>query len=385
MATRLAPITESTASASVSRARDSSLLIELAGDWRLSATLPSAEAARREIASEPKPPKVILDGRKIGSWDSTLLIFIESIASACRMRQVAVDLALLPPGVARLIRLAEAVPERKGARAETRRVPLLERIGVRALSAWSSAQSFVDMTGALTIAFAKLIRGVARFQRVDLLQLIQECGANALGIVTLISFLVGVILAFMGAVQLQQFGASIYVADLVGIGIVREMGAMMTGIIMAGRTGAAFAAQLGTMKVTEEIDALTTMGISPVEFLVMPRFIALVLMMPLLCLYSDLMGIAGGAAVGATMLGIPLKLYYQETIAALTLTQLLGGLFKATTYGALIALTGCVSGLQCGASASAVGDATTRAVVNGIVLIVAACGLFAVIFNVLRI
>ena len=385
MARWLAAISESTASASLSRARDSSLLIELAGDWRLSGTVPSADAARGEIASDPKPPKVILDGRMIGSWDSALLIFIESISEASRMRQVPVDLALLPAGVARLISLAEAVPERKGARAETRGVPLLERIGMGALSAWGSAQGFVTLIGALAIAFGKLIRGVARYRRVDLLQLIQECGANALGIVTLISFLVGVILAFMGAVQLQQFGASIYVADLVGIGIVREMGAMMTGIIMAGRTGAAFAAQLGTMKVTEEIDALTTMGISPVEFLVMPRFIALVLMMPLLCLYSDLMGIAGGAAVGATMLGIPLKLYYQETIAAVTLTQLFGGLFKATTYGALIALAGCVSGMQCGGSASAVGDATTRAVVSGIVLIVAACGLFAVIFNVLGI
>lgn len=378
-------MSKSAARASVFRVRDSSLVLELVGDWRLSGSLPSGDAAEREIAADPKPAKVSLDGRKIGSWDSALLIFIDSIASACRMRQVDLDLTLLPPGVARLIRLAEAVPERKGAHGEHRKAPFLERVGMGALSAWSVAEASVGLIGALTLALGKMIRGTARYRRVDLLQIVQECGANALGIVTLISFLVGVILAFMGAVQLQQFGASIYVADLVGIGIVREMGAMMTGIIMAGRTGAAFAAQLGTMKVTEEIDALTTMGISPVEFLVMPRLIALVLMMPLLCLYSDLMGIVGGATVGATMLGIAPKLYYQETVAAITLTQLFGGLFKATTYGALIALAGCVSGMQCGSSASAVGDATTRAVVRGIVLIVVACGLFAVAFSVLGI
>ncbi len=376
---------ESTASISVSRPPDSSLVIELSGDWQLSRTLPSPVPAEREIAAGPKPAKVRLDGRRLGHWDSGLLIFIDAIATVCRTQQVELDLSLLPSGVARLIQLAEAVPERKGARAEKRKAPFLERVGVGALSAWSVAQGFVGLVGEITIAFSKIIRGTARYRRVDVLEMVQDCGANALGIVTLISFLVGVILAFMGAVQLQQFGASIYVADLVAIGIVREMGAMMTGIIMAGRTGASFAAQLGTMKVTEEIDALTTMGISPVEFLVMPRFIALMLMMPLLCLYSDLLGIAGGAAVGATMLGIPLKLYYQETVAAITLTQLFGGLFKATSYGALVALAGCVSGMQCGASASAVGDATTRAVVSGIVLIVAACGLFAVVFNVLGI
>ena len=147
--------------------------------------------------------------------------------------------------------------------------------------------------GEVTLAFVKLVRMRARYRTADLFLIIQECGPQALPIVTLISFLVGVIMAFVGAVQLQQFGAQIYVADLVGIAVVRDMGAMMTGIIMAGRTGAAFAAKLGTMKVTQEIDALITLGFSPLEFLVLPRVIALCLMMPLLCLYSDLMGILG--------------------------------------------------------------------------------------------
>ena len=171
----------------------------------------------------------------------------------------------------------------------------------------------------MSITFVRLFRMKVRFRAVDLFLLIQQCGAEALPIVTLISFLVGVILAFVGAVQLKQFGAQIYVADLVGIAMVREMGAMMTGIIMAGRTGAAFAAQLGTMKVTQEIDAFTTMGFSPLEFLVLPRVIALVLMMPLLCLYSDLVGVLGGAAIGVGMLDLSWTTYFRETTNAIDL------------------------------------------------------------------
>ena len=202
---------------------------------------------------------------------------------------------------------------------------------------------------------------------------------------SLIAFLVGVILAFMGAVQLSQFGASIYVADLVGIGMVRDMGAMMTAIIMSGRTGAAFAAKLGTMKVTQEIDALTTMGISPLEFLVLPRVLALLMMMPLLCLFADFVGILGGAFVGVAMLDLSLTSYLRETISSITFVDFAGGIIKGTTYGGLIALAGCLRGFQCGDSSSAVGDAATAAVVMSIVMVVAACGAFAVAFNFLGI
>jgi phospholipid/cholesterol/gamma-HCH transport system permease protein len=225
----------------------------------------------------------------------------------------------------------------------------------------------------------------ARFQTVDLFLFMQQSGAQALPIITLLSFLVGVILAFIGAVQLQRFGAQIYVADLVGIAIVREMGAVMTGIIMAGRTGAAFASQIGTMKVTQEIDAFTTIGLSPHEFLVLPRVIALVLMMPLLCLYADFIGVLGGAVVGTGMLNISWTAYVRETTKAITLGDVFGGVFKSTVYGVLIALFGCLRGLQCGKSSSAVGDAATSAVVTGIVAVVAACGIFAVVFYVLGI
>ena len=171
---------------------------------------------------------------------------------------------------------------------------------------------------------------------------------QALGIVTLISFLIGLILAFMGAVQLRQFGAQIFVADLVGLGMTREMGAVMTGIIMAGRTGAAFAAQLGTMQVNEEIDALQTMGIPPMEFLVLPRMLALMLMMPLLCVYADMMGMLAGLLIGTGLLDLSLVEYVNETRKAVHLVDFGLGLGKSIVFGALVALAGCLRGMQCG-------------------------------------
>jgi phospholipid/cholesterol/gamma-HCH transport system permease protein len=361
------------------------LIVRLTGAWHLRRELPSALPVQRQLEARSKPRRVAFDGSAITNWDSGLLVYLREILDVAHARAVPVDLTGLPPGARRLIELAEAVPERKGARADTKRESLLARVGNASIGYGLSLGEFVSFIGELSIAFSRFIRGKARYRRTDLLQLIQACGASALGIVTLISFLVGVILAFMGAVQLQQFGASIYVADLVGIGTVREMGAMMTAIIMAGRTGAAFAAQLGTMKVTEEIDAYRTMGISPLEFLVLPRMLALIVMMPLLCLYADLVGILGGAMIGTTMLDIPLGSYLRETASAITFTMLFGGLFKATFYGVLIAIAGCLCGFKCGNSSSAVGDAATQAVVMGIVMIVTACGIFAVVFNILGI
>jgi phospholipid/cholesterol/gamma-HCH transport system permease protein len=227
--------------------------------------------------------------------------------------------------------------------------------------------------------------GRAQFRRSDLILISQESGAQALPIVSLISLLVGLILAFIGAVQLMMFGAQIYVANLVGIAMVRVMGAIMTGIIMSGRTGASFAAQLGTMQVNEEIDALKTLGVSPMEFLVLPRMLALVLMMPLLCLYADLMGVLGGLIVGVGMLDLNLMEYYNQTRAAVGLNDLLIGLFHSLVFGVLVALAGCLRGLQCGRSASAVGDATTSAVVTGIVSIIVATAIITVMTNVLGI
>ena len=370
---------------SFDRVGDATLLVRLAGPWHLRRDVPSAALALRELAATPAPKRISFDASGLTGWDSGLVSFLAQIGEACRDLDIAVDREGLPAGLKRLLELADAVPEKKGARGVESKASWLARIGEASIGYGLSLREFLSFLGELTVALGRFVRGKARYRGVDFLQLLQDCGAGAVGIVSLIAFLVGVILAFMGAVQLQKFGAAIYVADLVAIGTTREMGAMMTAIIMSGRTGAAFAAQLGTMKVTEEIDALTTMGIAPAEFLVVPRVLALVLMMPLLCLFADLVGILGGAFVGVTVLDLSALTYYRETVAAVHLGNLFGGLFKATVYGGLIAVAGCLRGFQCGKSSSAVGDAATQAVVTAIVMVVVACGLFAFLFNILGI
>lgn len=361
------------------------MIVGLAGPWHLGKDAPSASLLARELSGGCPPQRLCFDSARLTHWDSSLISFLTQASEICRARGITEDRGGLPRGLRRLVELAEAVPEKKGARAGTSKAAFLARVGNASIGYGTSVSEFLEFLGQLTLALGKFVRGKARYRRIDLLEAVQQCGAGALGIVTLIAFLVGVILAFMGAVQLSQFGAAIYVADLVGIGMVREMGAMMTAIIMSGRTGAAFAAKLGTMKVTQEIDALTTMGISPLEFLVLPRTLALILMMPLLCLFADLAGIVGGMFVGVGMLDLSITNYVRETISTLTLLNLFGGLLKATVYGALIAIAGCLRGFQCGNSSSAVGDAATQAVVTSIVMVVAACGAFAVVFSILGI
>jgi phospholipid/cholesterol/gamma-HCH transport system permease protein len=370
---------------SFARADKSTLVVRLSGDWHLRHGLPSPELVEKQLDAAPKPTRLTFDAAGLQDWDSGLLTFLMGVSEVCHKRKLPADWGPLPEGVRGLIQLAEAVPEKTGARHEASHTSFIEQLGREAISYARGLDDFLRFLGEVAIAFARLCVGKARFRRVDLMIVIQDCGANALGIVTLVTFLVGVILAFEGAVQLQQFGASIVVADLVGIAMSRDMGAMMAAIIMAGRTGAAFAAQLGSMKVTQEIDALTTMGISPLEFLVVPRVLALFLMVPLLAVYADCMGVAGGAFVSATMLHIPVGTYLRETQHAVTLTDILGGIFKAAVYGIIIAVAGCLRGLQCGNSSSAVGDAATEAVVTGVVYTIVACGIFAFIFNVLGI
>jgi phospholipid/cholesterol/gamma-HCH transport system permease protein len=370
---------------SFQRRDDTTLLVRLYGSWRLRGRLPSASIVDHEFHSTANLRAVAFDTQELISWDSSVLTFLAELSELCRNRGIKMNREGLPIGVQKLLALAEAVPERKGARRKVTQASFLERIGSGTVGLAGSAKEMLAFLGDMTVTFLALLRLKAHYRASDLFLLIQQCGAQALPIVTLISFLVGVILAFVGAVQLKQFGAQIYVADLVGIAMMREMGAMMTGIIMAGRTGAAFAAQLGTMKVTQEVDALTTAGFSPLEFLVLPRVLALILMLPLLCLYADFVGVIGGAVIGVGMLDLSWTTYFNETANAISLTDISGGVFKASVYGVLIALSGCLRGLQCGNSSSAVGDAATSAVVTGIVAIVMACGIFAVIFYILGI
>jgi len=367
---------------SFEKSGDDGLVIRLSGSWSLKGGLPSVADAAERMASATR---ISFDARELDAWDTSLLTFLMKFLDLCKKNRIAVDRSGLPSGLGRLLDLAEAVPERKGARKTAIDRPLLERVGDATIAGAGSTVQALTFLGELTVVFGKFFRFKARYRAWDLFLFIQECGAQALPVVTLISFLSGVILAFVGAVQLRLFGGQIYIADLVAIGMVREMGAMMTAIIMAGRTGAAFAAQLGTMKVTQEIDAFTAMGFPPMEFLVLPRVIALTAMMPLLCLYSDLVGILGGAAIGVGMLDLSWTTYYLETTHAITLGYIFVGLFKSVVYGTLIAFFGCLRGLQCGNSSSAVGDAATSAVVSAIVASIVANGILAVVFYVVDI
>jgi phospholipid/cholesterol/gamma-HCH transport system permease protein len=358
------------------------LVVRLSGPWSLRGGLPSIAEVAQRLGSAGR---VSFDTRELTAWDSGLLTFLTKVIDLCRKKDIEIDLSGLPAGIRRLLELAEAVPERKGARRHEVKEALLERIGETTIETAVSTVETLAFLGEMTAAFGRFLRMKARYRAWDLLLQIQECGAQALPIVTLISFLVGVILAFVGAVQLKQFGGQIYIADLVAIGMLREMGAMMTAVIMAGRTGAAFAAQLGTMKVTQEIDAFVAMGFPPMEFLVLPRVVALTLMMPLLTLYADFVGVLGGAAIGIGMLDLSWATYYLETTRAIRLGDMFGGVFKGAVYAVLIGFFGCLRGLQCGRSASAVGDATTSAVVSGIVASIVACGILAVVFYVVGI
>ena len=361
------------------------LLIRLKGSWTIGQKLPSVSEIQDQVQSDTDIKQISFDTRELADWDSGLLSFLTKSINQCSDKNITVNQEGLPEGVRRLIELAFAVPERKGARKEAVREPLLDRIGESAIGVGQSSIDTLNFIGETFVAFLKFLAGKAQLQRSELMLTIQQCGAQALPIVSLISILVGLILAFIGAVQLMMFGAQIFVADLVGIAMVRVMGAVMVGVIMAGRTGAAFAAQIGTMQVNEEIDALQTLGISPIEFLVLPRMLALVMMMPLLCVYADLMGILGGFIVGVGMLDITVTQYINQTIDALNLYHFFIGIIHALVFGVLIALAGCLRGIQCGRSASAVGQATTSAVVTSIVSIVVATAIITIVANILGI
>ena len=357
--------------------------VALTGAWRKEDRLPDPSEVWREIQVGPPVRRLTFDTSHVADWDSGLITFAIKVLEEARARGIASDRAGLPDGAQRLLHLAEAVPERQTGRARAR-PPWLARIGARATAGWVETAAGLAFLGEGMLALGALLRGRARFRMIDLVVVIQDCGPRALGIVSLISFLIGLILAFVGAVQLQQFGASIFVANLVAIAMTREIGCIMTAIVMAGRTGAAFAAQLGTMNTNQEIDALSTMGISPMEFLVLPRMLALIVMMPLLTIYADLVGILGGAVVGMGMLGLGPVEYFEQTRGAVSLTSFFIGVSKSAVFGVLVALVGCLRGMQSGRSAAAVGLAATSAVVTSIVLIIVIDGIFAVVLNVLH-
>jgi phospholipid/cholesterol/gamma-HCH transport system permease protein len=359
--------------------------INFFGNWTAVTANQGVEELLSNLADHPKIKKLTFSTKKLDSWDSFFMSQLVLIIDFARNKKITVDIKSLPKGIQGLLALAYSVPERDGARKQKKKTSLIELIGRSLLTAKVELKNLVTFLGDLIQSAFSLIKGTGRFRFVDLMTYIQDCGPSSLPIVSLISFLVGLILAFVGALQLSLFGAQMYLADLVGLGMTREMGALMVGIIMAGRTGASYAAQIGTMNVNSEIDALKTMGFNPMEFLVMPRMLALILVMPLLCLYADFMGMLGGAAVAIGLFDISSTEYWTRTELAVQFKDVLVGLFKASIFGILIAYSGCIRGMQCGRSASAVGDAATSAVVTGIILIVISDSLITIIFNQLGI
>ena len=359
--------------------------ILLKGSWRLQDRIPTIESVVKEISSNPRIQHISFSSSGITAWDSGLLVFLSRLIRSCKDMKLHVNADGLPGGIRKLLDLAASSPEAKAASRHDINENLLSQIGNSTIDIAAGVPDALRFLGESVKSIVRLIRRKAQYNSTDLYFIIQQVGPQALPIVSLISFLVGLILAYMGAVQLERFGAQIYVADLVGIAMVREVGALMTAIIMAGRTGAAYAAELGTMQVNEEIDAFQTLGISPMDYLVMPRLLALVLMMPLLSLYAGLVGILAGIVVSVTVFDLSVYEYYQQTLRALNMTHFTVGMMKGTLYGVLIALAGCLRGMQCGRSAQAVGEATTSAVVTSIISIVIAASLTTIILQQLGI
>ncbi len=361
------------------------LRVILSGSWKLGEPLPSTDDVRQQLESAGHIRQITFNAEKLGDWDSGLLIFLRKLWKLYSNSNIGLNSSGLPDGARQILELAAAVPEKKDARKAEGRVTFLEDLGNQAVAFFRSSGELLEFIGEATVAFFRLLRGKAQYRRTDLWIVVEACSGQALPIVALISFLVGMILAFIGVIQLALFGAEIYVADLVGIAMVRLMAAIMTGIVMAGRTGGAFAAQLGTMQVNQEIDALKTLGLSPMEFLVLPRMLALALMMPLLALFANVMGILGGAVAAVSTPDISLILYFKQLVEAVRLWDLGIGLFSSAVFGVIVAIAGCMRGMQCGRSASAVGDAATSAVVTAIVGIIVATAIITIMTNILGI
>ena len=376
------------------------LLIKLSGDWRISAGLLSADEVISQLIIHPDTAQINLSVSQDLKWDSGLLSFLFKLIRESGRKNIPVARGGLPQEAQRLLALAlkaheantssVAVSKRNGGGvadpvnpARKPREPFLERSGGKALQISESLAAGLNFLGDIAVSFLRLITGKSYFRPDDFMLIVQRCGVDTLLLVSLISLLVGMILAFVGSIQLKMFGAQIFISDIVGIAMVRVLSAVMTGIIMSGRIGASFAAELGMMQANEEIDALRTFGISPVEFLVIPRVLALVIMMPVLTIYADLMGVLGGFVISAGMLNLNWIEYLNHTQAAVKLSYVWVGLIHSLVFGVIIAVAGCLRGIECERNAAGVGMATTSAVVTGITGIVIATAVITFICQIL--
>ena len=353
------------------RQEDHTLIAGLAGDWELANPTPRFDRLVDGRAPGRPPRALAFETAELGRWDSSLLTFLLQGMSYCEAHDLEFREAGLPESIARLLALARAVPEKVVVRQEPE-ASFLARLGTRGIASYDAFLASAAFSGQVAESAVRLLLFRMRLRWRDFWVVVQSNGSGALPIVTLISFLVGLIIAFLGAVVLRRFGAGYYVSYLVGYGMLREMGALMTGIIMAGRTGAAFAAELGSMKISEEIDAFETLGLSPVDHLVLPRVLGLFVMMPVLTVYAMFVGIAGGLLVSVTLLDLTPTQFIGGLLTPVTLADGLLGVFKGTVFGLIIGVAGCMRGMQTGSDAGAVGRAATSAVVTGITLIIVA-------------
>ena len=355
------------------------LLVELGGVWEITKTCP----AWGDILGTTTPARVKITLIELENWDSALLLFLFEAQKWCVAAKATLDDSALPPKIRELLGQIVA--------AQGKDVPVdrfenpVTLIGLAVFDVWSKIKQISTFVGECTFASVRLAKNPVQFRWKDCVGEMQQCGAMALPIVGLIGLLVGLTLAYTAAVLLRECGADIYVANFVGLVMVREMGPIMTAIVLAGRTGAAFAATLGNMKAGEEIDAFETFGIRSVDFLVMPRMIAVTLMTPLLTLYANMLGMVGGLMVAASVLSIPPTAYWVQMQTSIDLSDLCTGVIKSITFGGIIGLSGCLRGLQSERSAIGVGRATTSAVVTAILLLIVADAIFAVLFNMLGI
>jgi phospholipid/cholesterol/gamma-HCH transport system permease protein len=330
------------------------------------------------------PLSVTVKGTGITYCDGAGIALLQSIQSMAVRSNVPLTVEGLKEDISRMLDLyrtdfsAPAPAVKRSAR------EFVEEIGSTFLSTLKGLKEHIAFLGELTVGLGRTVMQPSSLRVKDFMRIAEESGAQALPIIGMLGFLVGLILAFQGAVLMKQFAAEIFIADFVGKSVARELGPLITAIIVAGRTGSAFAAELGTMKVNEEIDALKTMGLDPVRFLVVPRVLAATLMTPMLAVLGNLFAMAGGAIVMSSI-GFPLITYVNRVLAAVTPSDYLGGLAKSVVFGLLIAASGCLCGLRTGEGASAVGNSATRAVVSAIIMIVIADGIFAVLFYLLGI
>lgn len=356
----------------------------LCGDWLMGRPQPRARDVLEEVR-RAGVEEAAVEASAVGRWDSTLMAFLVRLEDRSKEFGIQVPRERLPENIRALLELSEAVPEQEASSDARQSWSIVRRVGEKAIELGCDCGQFATFVGQIVLSLGRLVRGKAQMRMRDFWVALEDVSISALPIVSLISFLVGLIIAFLGAVVLRQFGASYYVSYLMGYGMLREMGAVMTSIIMAGRTGAAFAAEIGSMKASEEIDALKTLGISPIDYLVLPRTMALSLAMPVLTVYSYYVGIFGGLLISVSMLDVPSNQFFDGLREVVGLNDFFLGVFKGGTFGVIIALAGCLRGIQSGANADAVGRATTSAVVTAITLIIFANAVIdwaAAMFNI---